>query len=240
MAFEKIQVAAPKVPELIMQALKGAIDTGYIKVGEEMPSERDMAEELGVGRGSLRECLAILEFMGAIESRGNRKVLLRDADYITKVTAWVEITSGLSSQETFLEFRRVIECGIVELACQRATEEDLAKIRDTLRAMEENPCSYEGDVAFHDALADASHNTMLASTIHLINNLIADVRIRFWDLLLYQERTIKSHRAIYEAVAAHDATRAQLEMILHLQIVTDFSEKYPERRRVLPDDSELD
>lgn len=236
MAFERIQTSTPKVPELIMQALKGAIDTGYIKIGEEMPSERDMAEELGVGRGSLRECLAILEFMGAIESRGNRKVLLRDADYITKVTSWVEITSGASSQETFLEFRRVIECGIVELACRRATEKDLAAIRETLRAMEEKPCDYEGDVAFHDALAEASHNTMLASTIHLINNLIADVRTRFWDLPVYQEKTIRSHRAIYEAVAAHDATRAQLEMILHLEIVKEFSEKYPERGRVQTDE----
>lgn len=240
MALEKIQTTAPKVPELIMQALKGAIETEYIKIGEEMPSERDMAEALGVGRGSLRECLAILEFMGAIESRGNRKVLLRDADYITKVTSWVEITSGLGSQETFLEFRRVIECGIAELACRRATDEDLAAIRETLRAMEENPCGYEGDVAFHDALAEASHNTMLASTIRLVNNLIADVRMRFWDLPVYQEKTIMSHRAIYEAVAAHDATRAQLEMILHLEIVKEFSEKYPERRRTMPDETETD
>ena len=227
----RIQNVSPKIPELIMQSLTGAIDSGYIKVGEELPSERDLAESLGVGRGSLRECLAILEFMGAIESRGNRKVLLRDADYVRKVTSWIESASELNTQETFNEFRRVIECGIVELACQRATEQDLQAIERAVIDMENNPTDYMTDVAFHDALAVASHNSMLASTIHLVNNLIADVRIRFWDLPNYQDITLKSHRDIYEAVKARDVTRAQLEMILHLGIVKDFSEKYPERSR---------
>ena len=66
MHIEKIQQnTTPRVPELIMQALVKAIEDGHIRVGEELPSERDLAEMLGVGRGSLRECLAILEFLGA-------------------------------------------------------------------------------------------------------------------------------------------------------------------------------
>ena len=78
--LQKIQYDAPKIPELVMQALIEAIESGHIRVGEELPSERDLAETLGVGRGSLRECLAILEFLGAIQIRSNRKVVVRDAD----------------------------------------------------------------------------------------------------------------------------------------------------------------
>ena len=53
MHIEKIQQnTAPRVPELIMQALVKAIEDGHIRVGEELPSERDLAEMLGVGRGS--------------------------------------------------------------------------------------------------------------------------------------------------------------------------------------------
>ena len=231
MPFEKIQNISPKIPELIMESLISAIEEGHIQVGQELPSERDLAESLGVGRGSLRECLAILEFMGAIESRGNRKVLLRDADYIQKVTSWIESANDMSTQQTFNEFRRVIETGIVELACERATEEDLIAIEKTLICMESSPDDYMNDVAFHDAVAVASHNAMLASTIHLVNNLIADVRIRFWDLPYYQDRTLRSHRDIYEAIKARDVRRAQLEMILHLDIVREFSEKYPGRSK---------
>lgn len=229
MRLEKIQNSAPKVPALIMEALTSAINKEYIQVGQELPSERDLAEELGVGRGSLRECLAILEFMGAVESRGNRKVLRRDSDYIEKVNSWISSASAMDSQSTFNEFRRVIEVGIIELACQRATEEDLQAIEKALHSLEEEPDKFTHDVEFHDAIAVASHNSMLAATIHLVNNLIADVRIRFWDLPNYQEKTQLSHRAIYDAIKSRDAQRARQEMILHLAIVEEYSEKYPER-----------
>lgn len=229
MALEKIHYSAPKIPELIMEALIKAIEGGTIQVGREMPSERDLAEMLGVGRGSLRECFAILEFLGVIENKGNRKILLRNADYIQKIQSWISSANQLDSRQTFNEFRRVIEVGIVELACQRATEQDMQSIESAIDKMAEQPANYMNDVEFHDALAVASHNSMLASTIHLVNNLIADVRIRFWDLPDYQERTLKSHKAIYEAVKARDVTRAQLEMILHLNIVQEFSERFPQR-----------
>jgi len=232
MAFEKIQNMNPKIPELIMQSLIKEIEAGEITVGAELPSERDLAEALGVGRGSLRECLAILEFMGAIESHGYRKVLMRDADYILKVTSWIETANdNMSSQQSFNEFRRVIETGTVELACSRATEQDLINMEKTIRRMEIYPDDYMNDVAFHDAIAVASHNSMLASTLHLINSYIADVRIRFWDLPTYQEKTLTSHRNIFEAIKARDPRRAQLEMILHLEIVREFSEKYPGRSK---------
>ena len=126
MQLDKIQNTSPKIPELIMQSLIGAIEAGHIHVGEELPSERELAESLGVGRGSLRECLAILEFLGAIESRGNRKVLLRNADFIQKVRTWIESANQMDTRRTFNEFRQVIEVGIVKLACERATDEDIA------------------------------------------------------------------------------------------------------------------
>ena len=104
MQLDKIQNTSPKIPELIMQSLIGAIEAGHIHVGEELPSERELAESLGVGRGSLRECLAILEFLGAIESRGNRKVLMRNADFIQKVRTWIESANQMDTRRTFNEF----------------------------------------------------------------------------------------------------------------------------------------
>ena len=70
MELQKIQTNTTKLPQLVMRSLIDAIEKGYIQVGKELPSERELAEKLGVGRGSLRECLAILEFLGAIENRG--------------------------------------------------------------------------------------------------------------------------------------------------------------------------
>ena len=227
MQMEKIQHTSPKIPELVMQALITAIDNGHICVGGELPPERELAETLGVGRGSLRECLAILEFLGAIESRGNRKVVARDADYIQRAISFVRVSNQTDIQQDFNEFRRVNEVAIVGLACERATEEDLAAIQEAVRMLAEAPDDYMNDVRFHDALAVASHNVMLAATIHLVNSMIAEIRIRFFGRPDYQQRTQESHNAIYEAVRDRDVARAQREMELHLKIVEDFSKKYP-------------
>ena len=229
MQLEKIQHAPPKIPELVMQTLVASIQRGDIQVGEELPSERDLAEMLGVGRGSLRECLAILEFLGAIGSRGNRKVVARDADYIQKAVSFVRVSNQMDIQDDFNEFRRVNETAIVALACQRATEEDLSALEQCVRMMEEEPADYMNDVRFHDTLAIASHNMMLAATIHLVNSMIADIRIRFFDRPDYLPRCQESHAAIFAAVRDRDADRAQREMERHLDIVEDFARKYPER-----------
>ena len=228
MQLEKIQPVSTRVPDLIMEAIIGAIENGQIKVGEELPSERDMAESLGVGRGSLRECLSVLEFLGAIEGQGYRKKLIRDADYIREMTSWINGISQASAVESLIDYRRVLEVGIAEMASQRATEQDLAAMLDAIKKSEASPEQYHYDIEFHNALARASHNAMLAHTIHLINNLIAEVRIRFWEKPDYLEKVLRSHYGIYEAVKSRDSIKARYEMFKHLEIIREFSEKYPE------------
>jgi len=229
MQLEKIQNVSPKIPELVMQALINAIERGQIQVGKELPSERDLAEKLGVGRGSLRECLAILEFLGAIESRGYRKAVVREADYIRKAISFIRISNEQDTQRDFNEFRKINEMAIVELACLRATEEDLEAVHKTLVRME--ACledSTQADVDFHDAMAVASHNPMLAATIHLVNSMIADLRTRFFHYPNFPQVALDSHWAIYNAVKARDIETARNEMKHHLEIVEEFRARYPE------------
>ena len=97
-----------------------------------------------------------------------------------------------------------------------------------IHMLESNPDDYMNDLRFHDALAIASHNMMLAATIHLVNSMIADIRVRFFGRPDYQRRSQESHIAIYEAVRDRDEERAKREMDLHLKIVEDFARKYPD------------
>ena len=228
MSIEKIQYSSPKVPELVMQAIINAIEKGHIKVGSDLPSERDLAEKLGVGRGSLRECLAILEFLGALESSGNRKRVTRDADYIRKAKSFVHVSNQIETLDDFIEFRRVTEVAIVRFACQRATEEDLAAMLDAVERMENDAHDSTADVDFHDALAAASHNMIMAATIHMVTCMISNIRTRFLLQPDYIEQSKVSHRALYEAIKARNAEAAAQEMNNHLDIVKHFSKKYPE------------
>jgi len=226
MQLQKIQNNAPKLPALVMQSLINAIEIGQIQVGKELPSERELAEKLGVGRGSLRECLAILEFLGAIENQGYRKAVVREADYIRKALCFIQISVKSDTQDDFNEFRKINEMAIVALACERANEEDLTALKKALERMEQYPDDYTADVDFHDALAVASHNTMLAGTIHLVNSMIADLRTRYVDLPDFVQVALASHQAIYQAVKNRDAETAQREMKHHLEIVDEFRAKY--------------
>ena len=227
MHLEKIQNESPKIPELVMQSLIKALEEGHIQLGKELPSERDLAEDLGVGRGSLRECLAVLDFLGAIESTGNRKKVVRDAHYIRRAIDFINVCSSIDSQEKFMEFRLVNEAHIAELACRRATEEDLSAIRAAVEQMEERPWDTKAEVAFHEALANASHNEVLSATLHLFISMIAKVRNSFYALPDYVVLAQESHQAIYDAVCARDVSRARYEMERHLRIAQEFIDKYP-------------
>ena len=226
--LERIYNESPKIPDLVMQSLLKAIEEGHIQVGKELPSERDLAEDLGVGRGSLRECLAVLDFLGAIESKGNRKKVVRDAHYIRRAMTFIKICSGVEDQETLKEFRLVNEAHIAELACEQATEEDLKAIYAAVKQLEERPWDASADVAFHEALAAASHNELLAATLNLFISMIADFRSRFYKLPDYVARAQESHQAIYEAVRGKDVSRARYEMERHLKIAQGFVEQYPD------------
>ena len=228
MPLEKIQNTSPKVPELVMQALISAMESGTIQLGDVLPSERDLAETLGIGRGSLRECLAVLEFLGTIESRGNRKAVIRDAEYIRKVISLVRLSSQNNIQEDFNEFRRINEVAIVELACKNATEEDLEALQRALESMEREPLNHVYEIEFHDALAVASHNVMLSAMMRLVNSMIVEIRERFMDRPDYLRITHESHKAIYEAVRDRDVTRAKREMKNHLLIPKRYYREYPD------------
>ena len=229
MHLQKIQNNNPKLPQLVSQALIDAIESGQIQVGQELPSERDLAETLGVSRGALRECLAILEFLGAIEKQGYRKIVLRGADYIRKVMSFIQVSVQADKQDEFNEFRKVNEMASAAFACECATEEDLAALEATLMRMEKDPDDSLADVDFHDALAVASHNTMLVGTINLVNSMIADLHNRYFGLPNFAQAAIESHKAIYAAVKAKDAELARLEMKKHLEIVADFRKRYQAR-----------
>lgn len=168
--------------------------------------------------------------MGAIENSGSRKKVARDCGLYRRAVSFVRISNQLDSLEDFNEFRRVNEVAIAGLACQRANKEDIAEIAAAMARLEANPEDPTGDVLFHDALAVASHNMMLAATIHLVNSMIADVRRRFFKKPDYIRRSQESHRAILEAVKSGNVELAQREMNLHLDIVGEFSKRYPELR----------
>ena len=211
MQFEKIQNNGPKVPELVMDSLLKAMEAGTIRVGEELPPERDLAEALGISRNSLRECLAILSFMGIVENRGNRKILVKYADRFRKARSLIDLSYSQDTFEDFMEFRRTNEREIARLACIRATEEDLERLRNSVERLEADATDFEADV-----------------------DLILELRMRFFEREEYHGKTAEAHRRIYEAVKARDEELAVYEMGRHLKIIENYDDTGREDGSVMP------
>ena len=224
MQFEKIQNNGPKVPKLVMDSLLKAMEAGTIRVGEELPPERDLAEALGISRNSLRECLAIMSFMGIVENRGNRKILVKNADRFRKARSLIDLSYSQDTFEDFMEFRRTNEREIARLACIRATEEDLERLRNSVERLEADATDFEADVDFHVNLAYASHNTIFAAMLNYVNSLILELRMRFFEREEYHGKTAEAHRRIYEAVKARDEELAVYEMGRHLKIIENYDD----------------
>ena len=220
MELEKIQYpVSPTVPKLVLDNLLAAIENGKIRVGQELPPERELADKLGISRNSLRESLSILNFIGIVENRGNRKVLVKNADYFRKANSLLELSYSPDTFTDFMEFRRTNEREIARLACQRATEEDLERLRKSVERLERDETDYLADVQFHVDLACASHNTIFATMLDYVNCLILELRMR------YHGKTAEAHRRIYEAVKARDEELAVYEMGRHLKIIENYEDQ---------------
>ena len=224
--FDKIQYSAPTVPELVLDSLLRAIETGSIQIGRELPPERELAEALGISRNSLRECLSILNFMGIVENRGNRKILVKNADYFRKARSLLELSYSTDTFEDFMEFRRTNEREIARLACLRATGEDLERLRSSVERLENDATDYLADVEFHVNLAYASHNTIFAAMLDYVNSLILELRMRFFEREDYHGKTAEAHRRIYEAVKVRDEELAAYEMGRHLKLIENYEEHH--------------
>ncbi len=225
MHFEKIKNTAPRVSELVMRAILGAVDAGVIKLNEDLLPERELAAALNVSRGSLRESLAILEFLGVIESRANRKIVVKTSDYLQNVIGLMRLSESFNAVTDFMTFRLANECAIVELACANATDDDLSKVARCIERMELDPSDAEADTEFHMTLALASRNALFATTYRLINSMMMDLRIRFLARHDYYEKTLNEHRGIFEAVMRRDKSAAKKAVKKHLKNILLFASK---------------
>src|SRR3954470_106740 len=126
-------VGKPRVAEEIVEQLRGLILRGEYAVGDKLPPERKLAEELGVNRASLREAIKSLEQMGLVKTRQGDGT--RVLDFMQ--TAGLELISHLIPGDgtpnlpvmiDVLDFRRWFGCESARLAAQRASEEDVKQL----------------------------------------------------------------------------------------------------------------
>jgi GntR family transcriptional repressor for pyruvate dehydrogenase complex len=221
-----------RISDSVAEELEARILEGSLKPGDRLPSERDLAAELGVSRPSLREALQKLVSKGLLVTRHGGGTVVTDRLEATFVDPWQEMLKGHPMlQSDLLEFRRMLESQAAALAAERATAADVERIDTAFAALDAAYASddliacAEADVAFHQAVAEAAHNALIGHLCASLHRVIHDdvsanlgflrSRADRWDRLKAQ------HRAIWEAVRSHRAEAAAAGASTHIDFVRE-------------------
>lgn len=168
--LDSLRIVRPRrLYEQIAEQIRGLISDGTFAPGAALPSERELAERVGVSRPSIREALIALETMGLIETRqGGGNYIREDAGALKAIPLGTKGDLGPGTLEQF-EARKAIECAAAELAALRAEPADIEALAASLERMRGLVERGESPVAehrvFHTALAAASRNQILAAAV---------------------------------------------------------------------------
>jgi DNA-binding FadR family transcriptional regulator len=232
-----------RLHQQVMRTLLDEIARGKYEPGDRLPPEMELARQLGVSRGVIRELLRSLEDRSVISIHHGRGAWINptadwnvlDADVLA---ALMPTPASVSVLSHYLECRRMLETEAAALAAQRVSGKDLSDMADALAQMsalavesqtdeQANQRFHDADIAFHNAMFRASGNQVLPRVVEPIQRAMATLRPQ---LALHPEhrlrKTLPEHKAILAAIADHDPERARQAMRDHLATVEGYLREY--------------
>ncbi|WP_417248434.1 FadR/GntR family transcriptional regulator [Celeribacter sp.] len=228
MPFQKIQ--AEKLSTSVAHQIEMLILRGILRPGERLPSERELADRLGVSRPSLREAFAELSEKGLLTAKAGAGVFVADVLGSAFSPALIQIF-GSHEEAVFdyIAFRRDMEGLAAERAAQYASDTDLKVIATIFEKMEaahpkRNPTDEARlDAEFHLSIIEASHNVIM---LHMMRSMFDLLRegVFYNRSVMFKQRTnraqlLDQHRAINDALQARDAQAARAAVTKHLDYV---------------------
>jgi GntR family transcriptional regulator, transcriptional repressor for pyruvate dehydrogenase complex len=204
-----------------------------VKPGERLPTEKQLTEELGVSRTCVREAIKSLESLQLISVRPKVGAVVLEPSPVALLNAEYLSTSAFMQQaDSLIEFRKVLELGLVALAAEKSGEADWAEMRDVLAEQEatlrKDRSTPHADMLFHDAIgktnirfhkavAAATRNPLAIMVLQAISEPLIEVSRRTNEMPGVPEAGLRQHWAIYRAIRERDADKARDAMRLHLE-----------------------
>ncbi|WP_019547762.1 FadR/GntR family transcriptional regulator [Streptomyces sulphureus] len=214
--------------DTVVAQLRDQLADGEWEVGERIPTEHALAEQLQVGRNTVREAVRVLVHAGMLRSRQGEGTFVVSASDAGEVMRSVQ-RAGVRD---VLELRVALETEAARLAATRRQPADIARMREALAALgtyadaEQRPGAgqyelfAEQDTAFHVALVESAHNVALSATYRWLSGSVRDAFLTsLRDARLPSLRDEQTsplaphdHAAVLEAIEAGDPERAERAM----------------------------
>ncbi|MDH6112077.1 DNA-binding FadR family transcriptional regulator [Kitasatospora sp. MAP12-15] len=202
--------------DLAIEQLREQLAAGAWAVGEQIPTEHELAERLQVGRNTVREAIRVLVHAGMLVSRQGEGTFVRSTSDPASVLRGVQ-RSGVRD---VLEVRAALEAEAARLAAVRHTSEDLDRMRAALAREAEviaahaervgREATVEHDLEFHTAVVEAAHNPALTEVYRYFSASVREsMRTAFGDHEM-PEVVVATHQALVDAIATGDPELAEV------------------------------
>lgn len=214
------QVQPTRLYQRIVEQIEDAIDGGELKPGERLPSERELVVQFGASRPTVREALRVLESNGLVRSRpgdpNGPEVLPFSTTVLTKQMTRLTQVDTMSIAE-LVSFRMILDGSANMLAARLRSDDELAAMELAIGVMEQAiELGYaefsEADVAFHEAVARASHNSLIqvcnAVVRDVVLSLITDKVTRARNQKTLMRESVRHHREVLAAIRLGDGPAA--------------------------------
>lgn len=219
------------ITDQVVKQLQELIISGDIKIGDRLPTELDLCEQLGVGRSTVREAFRVLAATGMIEIKAGKGAFVcsDNVSSFDNIKHWfVEKHAELSE---LIEVRMAIEPLALRLAVKRASEPSLAQICEIHEAFKKAVKRNNNielatlDESFHNAIIDASGNSLLIKIGKLIADPMMEFRTRSFAVTENVNHATVPHEAIMQSLIDKNEDLAVQAMMSHLEIAREDMEK---------------
>jgi len=213
-----------RIHEEVVSQVHALIKEGRIKAGDQLPSERELAETFKVSRTSVREALRALETQGLIISRTGMGNFIADlpVELLVGPLAKLLIDEKKALADVF-EMRKLIEPHIAALAAERATKKDIERMKRILEeqseAVKRGETGVDADAQLHFAIGQATQNHALEKLVSGLMEMLSRSREESLQTADRRNVSIDSHREIVAAIDKHDKKKAREAMQRHIEQV---------------------
>lgn len=225
-------VQPSRLYEQIAEQIKVRILNGDLKDGDQLPTERELAERFGVSRVVVREAMKTLAQNGLVEIRpGRGTFVVSDASRAVKDSLdWMIRVGQAGTFANLIQARELLEPPIAALAARNATQEQIGEMEKVVNSMEQalnvgNLDAYiEADLGFHMLLASSTGNPLFPILINPIVDLQQEQRKHMFRVSGAPFRGQRHHKRILAAISLHAPELAYNEMTEHLKQVREDTE----------------
>jgi DNA-binding FadR family transcriptional regulator len=213
--------------ELVLEQVRRAIQLGRFEPGDRLPPERELAEQLGVSRTTVREAMRVLQGEGLVEIHRGRTggAVVRRPD-ASRSDVKRLLRRRLAELEAVIDFRLIVEPAAARLAAERRTVRDLTALRSLVDSMNELVSAERGasapspffalDTQFHHRIAEATRNSMLAAAVE-------DARAQLFTpvggiFIALHPAANELHVELLQTIEAQDSVAAEATMRRHITL----------------------